>query len=310
MTDTSGSTRPGGRPTTQTMRQDDESTYARQTAYDPAWDKHADVQADHTVTTVTINDVDVTGPLEQLTRRLVGLDDERSVWAELPGAMFARSWLAVSLASSDDEKKSAYYRAMNIEIHEDGVRLTATNGVWSAQAWVPAVGFTNDLGHTEPVDTVEPLHMFTVFDADWRVRAMMKFLAKLAKDPGEDVGPPVRLAVRPAPTTSDQTPVLGEVFEARELHVDIPDLERVTVRVLEQQSWWDWRKAMVPTPVELRDEIRLTSLSDSVLAAFGKLPKIALGIGITVDWDGTDKGFWTVTGSTLDFPPHGIVSTL
>lgn len=249
-------------------------------AFDRSWDRHADVLADDSL--------------------------ERSVWAELPGAMFARSWLAVSLASSDDEKKPAYFRAMNIEVFAEGVRLTATNGVWSAQAWVP----TTERAETEPADDVEPLHMFTVFDADWRVRDMMKFLAKLAKDPAEDVGPPVRLAVRPAPVTSDQTPVLGEVFEARELHVDIPDLERVTVRVLDVQSWWDWRKAMVPTPAELRDEIRLTSLSHTVLAAFGKLPKIALGIGVTVEWDGTDKGFWTVTGSTLDFPPHGIVSTL
>lgn len=280
MTDTSASTRPDGLEPGETM-------------------------------TVSLNGVELgdlgelggSAALDALTAHIanvLGTDEPDAITGllcELPGFTFCRAWLSVSAASDD----------VNIEVFEEGVRLTARDSGWCSQAWVPSTRFSGDLTHSEPSDLLAPLRTITALDGDQRVRDMMKYLAKIAKS--SHAGPPVRLSVKPQPVPMHETPALGDAVAVFELHVDIPDQERVVVK-LDTVAFWDWRRAFVTTDDDLRDPVTETVLSGDMLTALGKLPKIALGLGVRIDWDSPSKGFWTIVESLLDFPPHGIMLTM
>lgn len=129
---------------------------------------------------------------------------------ELSGRAFSRAWLAVQLAASDDDARPVLYRAVHIEEYPDGVRLIATDSYWLAMCWVGCGAFDD-----EPPVIREPVATVTVADTEWRVRDLMRHVAKLTKKE-EAIDIPVRLDLATSLYDED-TPTLSPEL-ARSAH--------------------------------------------------------------------------------------------
>ena len=56
------------------------------------------------------------------------------------GQLFAQAWRSVAIAASDDPDRPALFRATNIELHPDGMRIVATDSYLMLHAWIHAKG--------------------------------------------------------------------------------------------------------------------------------------------------------------------------
>ena len=222
---------------------------------------------------------------------------------ELSGRLLSRAWLAVALASSDDEDRPALYRAVHIEVFPDGVRLIATDSYWLALCWVPATPADPDLElPAEPPLGVMPECTVTVNDDEWRVRDMLRHVAKVTKKPD---ALDVIVSIDPEVSTYDQdTPTLSPDLAALRASIGIPG-ERIQARTHEG-PWPDWRALLAQFSAAPTGKPS-TTFSAWMLDRFSKVPKIVGAATVSLQWlDGT-KGRWAIdTEQPVIVRPRGV----
>lgn len=242
---------------------------------------------------------------------------------EVPGRDLAQAWLAVAAACGDDDKgPKGNYRTVHLEFFEytpnfsggqfgadvpmnvTGVRLTATDGALLSQCWVPTTAaVSSDDFAEEPHDSVTPTFTVTAIDDDYRIRDMMKFLVKETKDdPDVDVRLSVFAKTKPA------EPTLGAELDPLAFKVEIPLRETLIVDTIDGTAWINWRKVMADAAITEPTDV--TIISGQMLANLSKIPKIADGYAVKVEWAGQAFGAWSVDRPVHTFSPHGILCTI
>lgn len=208
---------------------------------------------------------------------------------ELSGRAFSRAWLAVQLAASDDDARPVLYRAVHIEEYPDGVRLIATDSYWLAMCWVGCDAFDD-----EPPVIREPVATVTVADTEWRVRDLMRHVAKLTKKE-EAIDIPVRLDLATSP---ELAPVRAR-FE-------LPGRERTLARTVEA-DYPSWRQLLAANFDGAPSGQPATMFSDWMLDRFARIPRIVGSAHVELTWLEGAKGRWTV-GDTplLPHAPRGV----
>lgn len=221
----------------------------------------------------------------------------------VPGRLFSRAYLAVALAASEDDGRPLLYRAVHIEEYRTGVRLLATDSYWLAQSWVPRVDLLDNLTHREPPIDELPDRVATLIDDEWRIRDLMRHVAKITRKPDSD---PVDVRLDLIATAYDDArPTLSPDLAARRVRVEIPDRERVLAIVHEAPDWTDWRSLEAGfNPVG--GSTSCSSLSDWMLTALAKIPRLFGAQVLDIDWCDTHRAVWRVRDSSFDFAPHGL----
>lgn len=184
------------------------------------------------------------------------------------GPTFARAWLAVSQAAGTDPDAYHLYRAVQIEEHDDGVRLTSVNGHLMLTAWVP------DLEHTvnpeddgdekdapEPDISDAPLSTKVAIDADHRGKGLLGYVLKLLAAHDKAIRNRVGLvplvldlaADRPD-ADADEQPLAGMEFDY--VALEIPDSEQVLLRVLDA-GFPQWRNVIADHRATSTRKVRL-----------------------------------------------------
>lgn len=217
---------------------------------------------------------------------------------ELDGRTLSRAWLAVQLACSDDDGRPLLYRSVHVEQFDDeGVRLIATDGYWMALCWVPAY-----LGSVEPALYVDPSEKVTISDPEWRVRDLMKHVARLTKN--EDAFPVevhLDLACR---LHDDRRPTLSPEMAPVRSRIELPGEERVLAHTVEAE-YPNWRSVLAGYDGEPVGQPS-TVFSSWMLDRFAKLPKIVGSGSIELTWLKGGRGRWHVGDALLDCPPRGV----
>ena len=220
------------------------------------------------------------------------------------GRHLSRAWLAVLCAAAEDEPRPALHRAVHVEEYPgQGLRLVATDSYWLARCWVPAGHLMDDLGHTEPDDGELPDRTVTVIDDEWRVRDLMRFVAKATKKPGE---PDIDVRLDLAATTYDEAaPTLTPEMAARRVRIELPD-ERVLGRVWDGE-WVTWRELAHEFATAPRAGAVKVGFSGWMFAAMAKAATICSAPTIDIEWIDDRRGEWSLRGSALDFAPSGLL---
>lgn len=163
---------------------------------------------------------------------------------EFDAETFARAWLAVCTAASDDNERPLLYRTVAVELWPDGVRLTSLDSYMLWTSWVPKMGRHSV---TEPtmgeLPEQEPI---VAFDEDYRGQALLKFAYKIVT--AKDASPQnIKLALGPAPLEDGQFP--GTELDAVSLSfpADAAIGERVVLATVEGR-YPEWRSLITEKP--------------------------------------------------------------
>lgn len=185
-------------------------------------------------------------------------------------------WLAVAQASCPDKDAVVLHRTIAIEVHRHGVRLLATDRFVLLNAWVPDVGH----GHEdEPPLEEAPDRTVIVRDTDQRGRGLLAYLLQLAariareRDRDLDHGE-LRAAIEfdvrmPDGARPDADALFLDGLEPKYLVLDVPDLERVYLPVIES-AYPDWRHIHASHIAEKTDTLMLHPERLGPLAKAGK----------------------------------------
>lgn len=160
----------------------------------------------------------------------------------LDAPTLARAWLSVAMASSTDAQDLAqFYRTVALEVHDNGLRLVATDRTVLLTAWVPNLDslFTDEPGLDEA-----PARTVIAADTDARGKGLLEYALKIKRreDP-DNALPPGRYVVevlldeeKPDRPDTDRT---FEGLETRYVVLEIPDTERVylPIVVADYPSW-------------------------------------------------------------------------
>lgn len=227
----------------------------------------------------------------------------------LNAATISRAWLAVATAAPED------LRTVHVEEFTDrGVRLIATDGFWLAMCWVPAwdadpVTDTVDPDGWEPepepgLDEL-PDRVATLSDDEWRVRDLMKHLAKITRKPEEQVLVQVRFDLSVSLYDDDEPTLSPELAPVR-CSIEIPNQERVLVLTIEG-PYVNWRAVVV----QFTDDRRTvghdtTEFSSWMLSRIARVPSLVGGVRMGFVWLDGQRGRWQVPACRLAFPPHGV----
>lgn len=149
---------------------------------------------------------------------------------------FARSWLAVATAASEDDERPILHRTVAIEIWPNGVRLTATDSYLLWSSWVPRVGFH---AHPEPALEELPDEVIVAHDGDFRGRDLLKFAFKVVT--GKDASPQnLKVTLGPAPLEDGQFPGTESEAVSFSFPADVAVGERVVLGTIEGR-YPEWR---------------------------------------------------------------------
>ncbi len=218
---------------------------------------------------------------------------------ELSGRAFSRAWLAVQLAASDDDARPVLYRAVHIEEYPDGVRLVATDSYWLAMCWVGRDAFDD-----EPPAHLEPIASVTVTDTEWRVRDLMRHVAKLTKKE-EALDIPVQLDVA-ASLYDENTPTLTPELAPVRARFELPGRERTLARTVEAE-YPSWRRLLAANFDGAPSGQPATMFSDWMLDRFARIPRIVGSAHVELTWLEGAKGRWTVSDTPLlPHAPRGV----
>lgn len=195
-------------------------------------------------------------------------------------AMFARGWLATSIAASTDDGRPALNRTVCIEAHPTGVRLISTDSYMLLRAWVPNRSHEYDRNAGEPLLEEAPHATAVAMDPHGRASGLLKHAIKLAKDAGEH-GPTVELRLNL--DVIDAEPGALEGLEARYVTLELDGVERLKLGSYEGE-FPNWR--------HLRHETADTSviaLNPDIAARLGRLGTILPSSLLAFRWGGPDK---------------------
>lgn len=205
------------------------------------------------------------------------------------GRHLSRAWLAVSGASSDDDGRPQLFRAVRVEQHHNGIRLIATDSYWLAHCWVPAERLMDDLGHTDPDYAELPATAVTIIDDEWRVRDLMKFIAKATRKPdAEDITVTIDIS---ATTYDESAPTLAPEPAAKRVRVDTGD-ERLMAKVFDSPEWVDWRTLVLAFHATEPSGATVTTMSVWMLTKLGKVAATGLCTGVRIDWLDERRARW------------------
>lgn len=166
------------------------------------------------------------------------------------GPTFARGWLAVAQAVSENPDHAHLFRAVQIETYDDGVRLTACDTRVLLSAWVPSLDYLDPEGNHDndaeppPVD-LAPNHAVVLRDTDKRGAGLLGYAIKLLatfdktirNQPG-NVVLDLHLVTEAPEADQETLEGMADTFGALEL----PDAERVLLTHAPDQHFFpDWR---------------------------------------------------------------------
>jgi hypothetical protein len=143
---------------------------------------------------------------------------------------FARGWLSVALASSNDEARPQLYRTVLVELYPEGVRLVATDSYMLLTSFVPAINRYDD---TEPGVDEKPVATAIAIDMHGRAKGFLGHMLKLeAAAAKQELAPPeLRMSLGIVDSDDDQSAFEG--FEVRWLVLEHPDNERLRLQSYE-----------------------------------------------------------------------------
>jgi hypothetical protein len=230
----------------------------------------------------------------------------------LSARCLARAWLAVQLASSNDEGRASTYRAVHIEEYAAGVELVATDGYWLAHCWVPAYDLLEHItaevpaGHATERDIDDFIGAATVCDTDYRVRDLMRHLLRTLA-PKDALDMPVTVDLNAVLDPDPDNPTLLPEWEKRAAVFELVTRERVPVEVL-GDDWFDWRRITdsYHQPYEADSWETVTTVTQSRLDRLAKVAR-TVGADVTIDWRGAGKArWWTTMSDLLEHRPEGV----
>lgn len=150
---------------------------------------------------------------------------------------FTRAWLSVFQAAGTDAKDSQFYRAIHVELHHHGVRLTATNRVLLLTTWVPALGEEDT---DAPDIDAAPRSAIVAQDTGKRGVGLCKYVLPLsvADDRIEPLEMTVSVELAEDEAGQGQLPfddIEGELFV-----IDVTGMERIRLQ-LHGGAYPNWR---------------------------------------------------------------------
>lgn len=143
------------------------------------------------------------------------------------GLTFARGWLSVSLAASEDSDRPQLYRAVLLEEFDTGARLISTDSYWLAHTFVPSAehSFIDEPGLDEA-----PTRSTIVRDVDRLGKQLLEHVVRITKDEDAD---PVEVTVDVALGLDDDQPSLSPELGATRVRLDLPGSARVALGTYE-----------------------------------------------------------------------------
>ncbi len=156
------------------------------------------------------------------------------------GAILARAWLSVAVASSTDKQRPQLNRTVSIESYPEGVRLTATDSYVLLTAFVP------DIDHhegDEPEIGEAPVSTAVAMDDYGRAKSFFEHVLTLDDEAQEDEyadRPEVELTLGVIDTLDGGAAFAG--MEALYVVVEMLDRERLKLRTYES-AYPNWRRA-------------------------------------------------------------------
>lgn len=194
--------------------------------------------------------------------------------------VFAKAWLAVALASTNDKNLVAFHKTVALDVYETGVRLIATDRFMVLTAWVPNLDTSND---SEPQIDEAPDRTIIAADLDGRGKSLLGYALTLWRRmldgdglprEGESIEIVLEFDQR---MPNDEAEGTFEGMESRYLVLDVPDTERVWLETV-GSAYPDWRPMVREHAAETTKVIRL---HPERLERLGKLAKYASG---PIDW--------------------------
>lgn len=185
----------------------------------------------------------------------------------------ASGWLSVAQASGTDRDAVVLHKTVAVEVFDGGVRLSATDRFVILTAWIPTLSRT-----PEPHLEEAPARTVVVQDADGRGRGLLGYLLSLAARkereldqtlPYGDMQASLEFDVRLPDGTLPDADVALEGMEPTFTVIDVPDLERVYLPVVES-IYPDWRRILGTHQAEKTDTIMLHPERLGPLAKAGK----------------------------------------
>lgn len=177
----------------------------------------------------------------------------------------SRTWLAVAIASGNDERVPVLCRTMLVEFFDRGVQLVACDSYMVLTGWVP-VGF----GDERPDIDEAPNESVIAIDPHGRGAGLMGHLRKIAAEAAKD-GIDVEATFSIGEPPKDPTDTLElDGLEARALIIDHPRREEVALPLFEG-DYPNWRQLFHTHEAVATDEIALNPEIIGRVAKLGKL---------------------------------------
>lgn len=200
----------------------------------------------------------------------------------LDARYLAPIWQSVALAASTVRDDSALYRAVHVEIHSTGLRLTSCNRYTLLSAWVPALGHHEDdpVGLNEP-----PKEVIVARDIHQRADSLMRYLLSLIPKDEADGEP---IAVEVGIAEAEEVPIGSLVLDGLDgevLAIDVPGRERLRVPTYEGE-WLDWRRGMAGFT---QKTTRQVALSPDHLSLLARLAALHRGAPLGIRFGGADR---------------------
>lgn len=192
----------------------------------------------------------------------------------------ARGWLATYLATGTDETLPALYRTVCVEIHDEGVRLTASDRIMLLSAWVPVADAKSDQA---PGLDVAPRYTAIARDDDGRAKALCSYLRRVAVKAAKDELPEPTVQVHVGVTAEELGDEIGfPGMELEQVVLDFPGRERVALPTV-NATYPDFRSLLLGHSAKRTDTI-VMGVDNSV--RLGQAAKI-LGAPVRHSFSGT-----------------------
>lgn len=211
----------------------------------------------------------------------------------------ARGWLAVAVASGNDDHHPNLNRTVLIEAFSEGVRLIATDSYVLLRAWVANV--EHDLDPEPDLDEA-PYATAVAIDQHGRGKGffghVLRLAADAAKADAEEVL--VRLNLGVVDEVDDAARPSFAGFESRYVVVEHPETERLKLRVYDG-PFPDWRKLKFSPK-----RTTAVAVGADMLTRLGKVGRVLHETPVHLEWGGNLHAA-RVTAACSDVTVEGLV---